>query len=379
MMHIPMTERKNSILLAFYMQMVLFYYLISSLRIVLFPLIMLCCIWTCWLLRKIKFSKINMQCLYLYFLLALSIQFINTSINVFVLFLLFAPIFATWMHMAFFKTSILRAFYYVTVLLLLILYLRHSSFIGVFAGLSENYVSVILICNVVLIAAIEKRQNERISVLPSCCAVLLSLLAFGRSGILCTFVLFCAFVGEKLMRLLKRRRNLLFSIFFFIVSAVVLYNYERISDLFMNMEMLEKFRERGLKSPSRGILLDEYMEHMNEVTIFTGYHFDDNAWFAHYGFNPHNSYVRLHYRIGFAAFLLLGYVGINMMRKVKNSPLFIFMLCVMMLRAYTDVYLFYGFYDFIVFYLLLASGKQLVNNSFNDIKCVKNGNKQNFR
>ncbi len=353
-----MSERKNSMLLALYMQLILFYYLYSFLRLLLFPLLIFCCIWACWMLRKVKFSRIKMQCLYVYFVLALSIQFINASITPFVLFLLFAPFFAYWIYTSLFKTSILRISYYVMSLLLLLLYLRHFSFIEVFAGLSENYVSIILICNVVLIAAIEKRQNERISILPSFCATFLSLLAFGRSGILCSFVLFLVFLYVHFVCLSKSKRYLLF--FSFLVLAIVVsHNYEQIFDMLMNAEILAKFQERGLKSPSRGILLDEYMIHIDMITIFTGYHFDDNAWFIHYGLNPHNSYVRLHYRIGFAAFLLLGYVGVRMMKEVRKLPLFVFMLFIMMLRAYTDVYLFYGFYDFIVFYLLFTSKKTI--------------------
>lgn len=358
-----MTKRKNSILLAFYMQILLFYYLFSFLRLLLFPILVFCCIWTCWMLRKVKFRAIKMQCLYVYFLLALTIQFINTSITPFVLFLLLAPFFAYWIYTSLFRTSILRIFYYAMILLLLLLYFRHFTFSGVFAGLSENYVSVILICNVVLIAAIEKKQNERISILPSLCAVPLSLLAFGRSGIICSSALFLVFLFVNLMRLPKHRKYLLSSVLFLVLVIVVSYNYEQISDMLMNAEILAKFQKRGLKSPARGILLNEYMAHINGVTIFTGYHFDDNAWFAHYGFNPHNSYVRLHYRIGFVAFLLLGYVGVCMMKKVKKYPLFVFMLFIMMLRAYTDVYLFYGFYDFIVFYLLFASEKTISNST----------------
>lgn len=126
----------------------------------------------------------------------------------------------------------------------------------------------------------------------------------------------------------------------------------QIQFIFERMDMLEKFNERGLKSPSRGILIEEYLNHMNLETIVTGYNFDGNHWFQHYGNNPHNSYIQLHHELGFVSIFIFIYFIYNLFLSIRLNKLIFVMMLALLLRGLTDIFLFYGLFSFLLFFLV---------------------------
>lgn len=352
----------NSILLAIYMQAVLFYYLFSFLRILIFPMLVCLSLGVLFIqIRKNIFRKNDLLLLFCYFSFALLVQIINVSISHFIIFLLIGPSFAYWVFRSSFNTFILRASYGIIICILLFLYLRHRTFIGVFADLSENYVSVLTICNVVLIASIELKQHEKVCIWPAFLGLFLSLLAYGRAGILCSLLLLLLFCYVRFQGLSKNKRIVAMVAFLLFLGVLTVSYYNTFLELLDGFELLNKFQERGLKSPSRGILIDEYLNHINVNTFFLGYQFDNNMWFLHYGLNPHNSYIRLHYEIGIVAIMLYVYVVVKVRKILKCNKVYSVMLIVLLLRAYTDVYLFFGFFDFLVFYILQSTCLNRIN------------------
>ena len=344
-------EKKNSILLSFYMVLIFLYYLISPLRPILFIF------FTCYLFSIAKCRKDIIIFSFMIFLLSLVIQLVNFSLHHFLFFILIGPCFAYWLYRSVFDIKIIKRTFFFVQLILFLLYLKGRTFVNVFAGLSENYVSILMIGNVILIACIELRQQEKISLSPSLFGLVLSLLTYGRSGILCAFLLFLIVCYLRFLLLSKIEKGIIFSLTCLLVVFVFLKYYDLLIDFFNNVELFTKFQERGLKSPSRGILIDEYLNHLNYNTILLGYKFDNNPWFIHYGLNPHNSYIRFHYTIGFSAIIVFVFLFFNICKLYRRKhTILIAMLFIMMIRAFTDSFLFLGFYDFLVFYIFLIGG-----------------------
>lgn len=355
-------EVTNSILLSVYMVLIFLYYLISPFRIIAFIFFI------CYFFLKNKCNKTSVTFVLLFFILSLIIQIINNSLHHFVLFLLIGPYFASWVYKSKFKTSIIRRIFLFEQFLLFILYLKGRTFVGVLSGLSENYISILMISNVVVIACIEIRQNERISIIPSLFGFILSLLTLGRSGIVCSLGLLCLFAYVRFMTFPPAIRIKIMLLILIVTIYIGAKYIDLILEFFNNYELFSKFQERGLKSPSRGILIDEYFMHINFNTFFLGYKFDNNPWFIHYGLNPHNSYIRLHYEIGFAAILLFLYIIFQIYKLYKNKHLILVaMLLIVMVRAYTDVYLFFGFYDFLIFYIFMIGKNYRIEHSIERI------------
>ena len=359
----------NSCLLAFYIWAISLYYLIASLRIASFLIFALIFFIAIYKLKKVIFKRNVILLLWSYFFFSIVVQIINSSLSHFSLFLLAGPTLGFWIHYSNFNISFLKSSFAFMIVLLLLLFMRHHSFAGVFDGLSENYISVIMICNTILIAGIEYKQYCNLSVWPAVCCLFLSVLSWGRAGILCSCLLLLLVLFSYWVKMSFKKKIVLLVFFLVVLLCIIIRSYDLIVDFVENAEVLSKFQERGLESPSRGILIDEYFSHINWKTFLLGYKFDNNPWFIHYGLNPHNSYIRLHYQIGIVAICFFIYALLILFRLLKRNLLLFAMVSVLLLRAFTDVYLFFGMYDFLFFFLLLFASK--TKNESNEVLLSK--------
>src|SRR5690606_31786408 len=104
--------------------------------------------------------------------------------------------------------------------------------------------------------------------------------------------------------------------------------------------------ERGIDSPSRDILKREYFENLDLKNILLGFNYQNNTWFIHYGLNPHNSFIRLHYYFGILFFPIVGVLLVSLYKLLKIDFMLFICLSVILLRSYTDSVLFLLLYDF---------------------------------
>ncbi len=346
-------EVVNSLLLACYMQAILAYYVFSSLRLIVFALLFVIIAVCIFYVKKIVVNR-NFVFLYAsYCTLSLIIQSINHGLSHFTLLLILGPLFAYWVKISNFRIAILKYSLLVYAAYFSLFFFSHGFLSGVFADLSENYVSVMMISHVIIIAAIQIKQNEQLSLWPSFLALLVSLMAMGRSGILCSAIIFTVVAFMQFVKFSKVKRLIVLMTICLICLLGVKKLSERVTYMANGIEVLWKFQERGLKSPSRGILIDEYFNHIDAKTLLIGYDFEGNHWFQHYGNNPHNSYIRLHHEIGIVSIFLLLFILYYLFNAFWQNKVIFFMLFALILRALTDTFLFYGFYDFIPFFLIM--------------------------
>ncbi|MDP2541105.1 hypothetical protein [Tenacibaculum discolor] len=368
--------RVNSIILAFYMLLASVYYLFNdAARIVIFGFLLLLIFYIGVRVKEKKFFLkthknffLVMSCIFGYTLI---IQLINNTLTPFTIYYLTSPVLSYFIFSNRFNTRYIVIPFYIFCSYLLLYFLLHKNLIGVLNGtVSENYVSVILIMNIVTLYIIKYRQKEVIPVLPALLAVMFSILAIGRAGILTTLLIFLLVLW---LRFKSQTRLVKIAIIIAILTPIIVFtitNWYTITIIFENIEVFSKFSKGGVSSPSRGIIQRAYLSNINIITFFTGYNYEDNYWFQHYGLNPHNSYIRLHYFSGLAFFIIIPVIVLSLIKLIRKNIFFSGLFLSILLRSYTDSVLFLTLFDYVpalfIMTALLAS-ETTKDNSFNKL------------
>ena len=344
-----------SLILGLYILLVLAYYFIGSFRFVFLPLILF-------------LSFVSLMCtqipkrivLYLFtpyicvFFIGFLIQLLQNRIFPFILFIPASAFLGYFIFKNKFDLKILYIILIVISSVFIYKFVIYRSFEEVFFDLSRNYVSVFYIMFSSLITIIILRQTEKIVIFPFFLAFVFSFMAIGRAGIICTLTLLIITLFFRFKKMKLRQKKILGLVIILPLLFIIILEYDKMILLFDGISFLERFSEKGVKSPSRGILLAEYMGNINIKTFIGGYNFDHNHWFIHYGLNPHNSYIRMHSRIGIMSLFFIFTILLIIMRFLsKKSLLLLSIIVIILVRAWTDTFLFLGFYDFILVYLLL--------------------------
>lgn len=295
---------------------------------------------------------------YVLLIVGFIIEILNGIFSPFLLYILAAPSLAYFILNSRFNLKILSLPIYIISAVFFLYFLFNQTLIGVFPNISTNYVSVVMIMNVVLLNALEKRQGQKVTIHYSILALFFSVLALGRAGMICSFLLLLNAIWINWRFFSKTKKIAFWFVLIAPALAIVTIQWEEIIPLLTQVEFFEKFVTRGIDSPARDILQREYWEHMNIINLFTGYNFEHNQWFIHYGLNPHNSYIRLHYYLGALFFIIVPIIiwaGVKLLKENK----FIFVLFfAILLRAWTDIALFLTLYDFVLVLLVLIAFKK---------------------
>lgn len=352
-----MKEKQNSQILLAYLLIGFLYYLGNTpIRALLFGIVLMLSFVLIFSFKnqyKIGNKKEIVFKSFFLFAIVLLIQVFNETLTPFTLYILSAPILALFIIRNNFDTKTLKISIYIISVVFLLFFIVKRNLAGIFYQMSVNYVSVVLIMNVVIVNSIERIQKEKISILPSILALLFSLLAMGRAGILCTFLLVCNSLYFSWSSYTKRQKTGLLLLLVIPIVVIGLFKGDMVVDYISNLSVLERFDERGVDSPSRDILKREYIANLDIKNLLLGYNFIDNQWFIHYGQNPHNSYMRLHHFFGFCFLIVMGFIFKQVIKLFKIDKFLCIMVLVILLRSWTDSVLFLTVYDFVLVYLLL--------------------------
>jgi len=357
-------KKRNTCILIIYLLLAFAYYFVgSAIRALIFTVIVSISLMTFLNFQKNRVFYIRsiISKFLLVFIFVFFIQLFNATFSPFVFYIISTPLISLFILNNKFDARLLKIPLYLSALVFSAYFVQHRTLHGVYAGISENYVSVVMIMNVILINMIEVRQKKQISILPSVVCLIFSLLAVGRSGILCATLLFLNVISARWMGLSKGVKWGVFLLVFLPTVGFVVSNIGLLIKYGEGLTIMEKFSESGMESHSRSIILNEYLAHMSLENIFLGYNFENNYWFKHYGLNPHNSYIRLHHYFGFLFFVVMLFIIRNLYRLFRHNRFLAGCAFVILLRAYTDTLLFQYIYDFVLLSLLLIpSNKKLL-------------------
>lgn len=362
-------KAKHSLLLIIYLLICFAYYFVGDIvRLAMFPAIVL--------IVLLASVRINHKSRYVFKLpkkvfnlsvVTLILSFsaaLSGTITPFWLYILLAPLFAYFIYNEQFSSKLIINFFYCVCAILILVFLKDGNFDHLWR-MSRNYVSHLLIVYIALIFAIQYNQNERINVLPSVLGFFISVLATGRSGIIAALLVMLAVI--MFTRSEQGRFKGSLPLIIIAAGVTVALNLNEMLEALSNITFFERFSERGVKSPSRMIIIREYFAHLNQKTILTGYNFTNNFWFQHYGLNPHNSFLRLHHYAGSAFFVITPLLLISLIKLTFQNKYLAVILFAILLRSYTDSTLFLTFYDFIPFIFIIFAFYNKSNNHFKTI------------
>ena len=362
-----MSRSLNSYFLVLYLLMAFAYYFVGTgIRAILFPSVFFLSI-VVYLLSSTNskgqiFISKKIYGFIVLFCIVFVTQVINLTISPFIFYLISTPCMSFFILKSKFNVRIIKIPLYIFSLFFIVYFIKNRTLMGVFPEMSWNYVSVVMIMNTIIVYLIEKNERLKISFTPAFLCLLTSLLATGRSGILCSLLLFLFVLHYKWKYISLAKKWMLFFLLLLPFISIIIYNINTIIQFFGHLTIMEKFTERGIDSPSRGIMIREYLANLSLKNILLGYNFNNNYWFIHYGLNPHNSYIRLHYYFGISFFVVVSFILYYSKKLFKSDKLLFGFVIVILIRAYTDTVLFQYIYDFVLLTLLLSPIKHIFMN-----------------
>ena len=201
------------------------------------------------------------------------------------------------------------------------------------SGGSRNGVSTILMIQVILVYISCIEQKKQIMIWPALISVFFSAWAGGRGGLLVNTLLV---FGILIINFFNNRKYFrqtiklmtIFTIIFCLINLLDNTIFETI---------LYRLSTQGLEDTARALLRNEYINlaSNNFKNLIFGVNIKHNAIFSSFGYNLHNSYLRLHANFGIVGLLIVA----------------------IFLRISSDELALFGFIDPIIWFLLLYKNK----------------------
>lgn len=217
---------------------------------------------------------------------------------------------------------------------------------------SRNYVSIKLLFVSTLITIIVYRQSKKIIIWPALITLILSLMAIGRGGILCSSI---NFIGLLYLKLLYNSRLGFKLLFVTLLISLVVFYWPQIEEIYEASDQLERLRDEGFEDSSREDIWGEYLSRLDMTTIITGVNIYECPLIHSFNNNPHNSYLLLHAYLGIFALipycLILYALYVNISRK---DYVYVLPLIALLIRCFTDIALLH-YYDFIILLFVFRS------------------------
>jgi hypothetical protein len=220
---------------------------------------------------------------------------------------------------------------------------------------SRNYVSSLFLFFSIFFYMTRLNKKRGVPFYPSLITIFVSILAYGRTGIILSFFLFFIIIFYRYFNRISTYNFLKFILVCIIIILIVFSIYSYIIE---NTKLSEGFSSPRFKMNS------DYFKELNLKRIVIGYDYRQIDIISKYNDNPHNSFIKLHYNIGivlvlFIIFILYTYIKNLLNFNIKKLTLILFSL-LFLIRAYLDVILFIHMYDFLFFYsLILINNKSL--------------------
>ena len=265
-------------------------------------------------------------------------------------YILSAPVMAKFvMKNKFYMTPLYTV--YAIICLIFLNAARHDA-LDEFMDVSRNYVSIMMLYSSSLIAYIQYRQEKIIVIWPFFVTFLLSLLAVGRSGILCSTL---CLLGILIVRVsCISSKGIKIFLLLSIVSIIIL-SIPFLIDFYEQSEVLERIRSKGFQDMHRENILETYIDNIDITTFFTGYDYTHNRFIHSYGDNPHNSYIRLHSYLGIFFIIPIYLIFYSLAYNIKKREwIYVIPFLSILLRAFTDTFLI-NHYDFLVLIPIIYS------------------------
>ena len=223
-----------------------------------------------------------------------------------------------------------------------------------FNDASRNLISVIILTFVATIYILEYKENTAFSFWPIIPAIVVCVMAVGRSGIICSLLLLFFYLLSKINSV--KRLLLLIAI----VGGGITWYANDIVDIYDDAFAKTRFAAEGIESEDRNLLLNTYLSNMNVKTFMFGYDYTNNLLFNSLDNNAHNSFVRLHHFMGWSFFFFIIVFFQSGIRLCRGYFFLASVFFVLLVRGTVDNIFFFEKYDFILYAFCLIANKKYI-------------------
>lgn len=225
-----------------------------------------------------------------------------------------------------------------------------------FVGFSRNNIIVLMVLHSILFYISMYQNSIKLKYYPAIITVVLSFWAIGRSGIIVSFLLLLIITIYNQLKEKGRISNIIY------ITILILLTYSVVTTFFYDDLLkvaLERTTRLGIGDNNREGIIEEYFYNVKNSlgSFFWGVPIYDNFIFSIYGFNLHNSYLRLHAYHGlFGVLILITLILKSVYKYIKKKEyLFLGLLLVLLVRMSTDIVAFHGPYDPLIYFFVLNS------------------------
>jgi hypothetical protein len=251
--------------------------------------------------------------------------------------------------------SISVAPYLITVVVFSFLLVSGVSVTAWLPNNSENFIPVSLYLGYASFLFLSKRTFiGKVDVAISIPILFFSIVSGGRSGIICSFIIFI-FVNFIFFRsILESKRPLVKNITYFLFFVFIPFFIYSFSIYLVENNLISRLVEKGLESNARISIILDYFRYITKdfLYIIVGYPADKIEELRRFGYNLHNSYLNMHSLFGLGYLLFFFVISIfSVFRVFKYKQLMPFfpILVAIYVRAAIDIQIFAGRLDWIVY------------------------------
>lgn len=227
---------------------------------------------------------------------------------------------------------------------------------NVFIGFSRNNIPVTLLIQSVLLYVSMLKNEKKTKIYPAITVLLFSIWTIGRSGIFTSLLMLILIILYIQFESEKKNLKIIY------ISLLILMVYSVISVFFYD-ELIEPALARllrlGITDSHRGSIIVEYLNQCKNsfYSLFLGVNINQNLLFSVYGYNLHNSYLRLHAYHGLLGFIMILVFSFRSISKFFIHKYFLFLILsvILLIRGVADIVAFHGPFDPLIYYFIFKS------------------------
>ena len=214
---------------------------------------------------------------------------------------------------------------------------------------SCNGITMVMLIACISLYIVLSMENKQIDLKPALFTFVISIWGIGRAGIASSFVLL---LGLLFVRLKNKPRYFYYVIIFLLAT----YWLMSATDYLFLSNAIGHYFERTVEGgdAARLNMWANYFNNLDISRVIFGANVVEDPWPEGEinEYNYHKSFINLHLQTGLMGLVTLALIIFALFKFYKTNKVFFFLLLALILRSSTDLFIFFGRFDFIPFFFI---------------------------
>ncbi|TXT34505.1 MAG: Uncharacterized protein FD136_254, partial [Chitinophagaceae bacterium] len=219
---------------------------------------------------------------------------------------------------------------------------------------SHNGISIMMLVACISLYIVLNIEKKEINLLPALLTLIISIWGIGRAGIISSLVLLLGLLSIKFV---KRKKIIGFTIVIIIIGSLYI---NQITNIILNSSFFfgavsNYLAKSSVMGPEERILIwENYFYNLDYLRILFGTNVFTDQWAEGFrlAYNYHNAFIALHSQTGFMGIIIMMIIIISLFKFYKTDKVFFFLFLTLVIRSYTDTFIFFESWDFIAYYFI---------------------------